>query len=144
MIVRVYNRDPSVFIREKLNSFILEICKETNLVARELFDLRKQNIEEDIRTDLQPKFEHLCHKSSLLLSSLLLSLEQLLFNDANQNRMLVSGAIGTGGNSNSNRATRDLSYGIFDNKIYKNFIDKTTDQVQVDHEVFRLLEFWMQ
>jgi hypothetical protein len=58
--------------------------------------------------------------------------------------MLVSGAIGTRGNSNSNRATRDLSYGIFDNKIYKNFIEKTTDQVQVGHEVFRLLEFWMQ
>jgi hypothetical protein len=52
VIVRVYNRDPSVFIREKLNSFILDICKETNHVARELFDLRKQNIEEDIRTDL--------------------------------------------------------------------------------------------
>jgi hypothetical protein len=52
VIVRVYNRNPSVFIREKLNNFILDICKETNLVARELFDLRKQNIEEDIRIEL--------------------------------------------------------------------------------------------
>ena len=58
--------------------------------------------------------------------------------------MLASGAIGSGGNPNPTRATRDFSYGMFDNKIYKNFIDKTTDLVQVDHEVFRLLEFWMQ
>ena len=58
--------------------------------------------------------------------------------------MMVSGPIGKGGNSNFNRLARDINNGIFENKIYKNFIDKTTDQVQVDHEVFLLLEFWMQ
>ncbi len=43
VIIRVYNRSPAVFIREKLNSFIQEVSKEIHIVACELLKLRKAN-----------------------------------------------------------------------------------------------------
>ncbi len=48
MIIRVFNKRPQVFIKEKLNPFILEICKYANdNVALKIFRLR-QEIDNDI------------------------------------------------------------------------------------------------
>ena len=43
VIIRVFNKGPQVFIKEKLNSFILEICRYANHnVALNIFRLRQE------------------------------------------------------------------------------------------------------
>jgi hypothetical protein len=48
VIIRIYNRNPQVYIKEKLNTFITEISKELYVVARGLLDLHRTNKDDEI------------------------------------------------------------------------------------------------
>lgn len=63
-----------------------------------------------------------------MLTSILLSIEQLLFNDFNQNRLMANKK------EDKNAET----------KFYKQIIEKTTEQTQLDHKVYPILGFWLQ
>lgn len=46
VIIRIYNKNPSIYIKEKLNNFILDIATELHSVAVELFKLKQSKDEE--------------------------------------------------------------------------------------------------
>lgn len=64
----------------------------------------------------------------MLLTSLLLSIEQLLLNDFNPNRLMAN-----------KKEDKNV-----ETKFYKQIIEKTTDQTQLDHKVYQILGFWLQ
>ena len=96
IILRVYNKNPNVYIKKKLEDFTLKIVEELEKVQQNLYNLKNS---EDISVFSQPIEEHEnpgdvvhsrkkfffeCHQAQLKLTALLLSIEQLL-NDENPN-----------------------------------------------------------
>ena len=99
VILRNYNKNPSVFINVKLNTFITEVANQLFEVSQELWALRNgpnaDQLTEDrvyklrgnperMSNDLR-KFWFLSYKAQLQLTTLLLSIEQLLYNEFNPN-----------------------------------------------------------
>ena len=78
VIIRVYNKNSAVYVNEKLNMFIHLIAKELNITA-----ILEGNGSPTNTTNVMDitKSQALIHSYNLLLTALLLSLEQLLFND---------------------------------------------------------------
>jgi hypothetical protein len=91
VILRQFNSNPSVFINTKLHMFITEIAAELYKVSQSLFQFRQSGQDPskfDKGPDM-PDFEKIyfynCYKAQLLLTSLLLSIEQLSQNEFNPN-----------------------------------------------------------
>ena len=96
VILRMYNRNPAVFINVKLNSFITDVARELQEVfmlflrirsseKKDIGDLTRKHDSMGQASNLQKFFQYLQYKAQLLLTTLLLSIEQLLQNEYNPN-----------------------------------------------------------
>lgn len=112
VILRVYNKNPAVFIDQNLPAFITAVCNELQTVAQKLIiDLQaisenqlRVNLQtreiEDVKgtmsgeelVDLTRRFFYCQYQSLLMLTSLMLSIEQLLCNRANPNHLFMAAA----------------------------------------------------
>lgn len=87
IMLRVYNKNPNVYIKMPLNTFIKDIVEELDNVQEDLYALKNSEevdqLSRPITPDMDPdeiplnhkKFYHVCHRAMLLLSALLLSIE---------------------------------------------------------------------
>lgn len=87
IMLRVYNKNPNVYIKMPLNTFIKDIVEELDNVQEDLYALKNSEevdqLSRPITPDMDPdeiplnhkKFHHVCHRAMLLLSALLLSIE---------------------------------------------------------------------
>ena len=99
VILRNYNHNPAVFINTKLNIFITEVASQLFSVSQQIYTLRQDDTEGMLQaskiyairdhpermSETQRKYKYYCHQAQLQLTTLLLSLEQLLYNEYNPN-----------------------------------------------------------
>jgi len=110
VILRIFNKNPAVFLDIGLNKLIEDVCQLLQGVAQMLImDLQvieenglkidaqsrsivdpKQAFDEEKRQEFQKGFNYRQYQALLMLTSLLLAIEQLLSNPFNPNHLFMS------------------------------------------------------
>lgn len=108
IILRMYNKNPAVFINIKLNTFITKVAEILYDVSKKLFQISQNEdvsqLANSVKTmrstttspskggrsaehlsNKQKQFHYLNYKGLLSLTTLLLSVEQLIYNEFNPN-----------------------------------------------------------
>jgi hypothetical protein len=127
VILRIYNRNPAVFIGNSLTSFITDVSANIYKLSQKLYDFNSKHTPEE-KTD-NPQYQYYCYKAQVLLTSLLLSLEQLLNNEFNPNL--------------PNPRRNENSQGI--SKFGEILIDNLVHRKEViENRVYLYLKMWLQ
>ena len=121
IILRVYNKNANVYIKVGLDEFILKIEDELERVQSNLYNLKNfQNVAqfskpiadgEDPKDilDSRKQFNYVCHRTTLLLTALLLSIEQLK-NEQNPNVKSYTTTV---------QVPAQMSYQTLDHKVFR-------------------------
>lgn len=133
VILRLYNCNPAVFIDYKLTTFITKLSDDIYNLSRDLYDLKNQ-IQQTKQEQagwsesyLQTKYQFTCYKALVLLTALLLSLEQLLTNDFNPNLQQIRRNPNSTGLEKFNEIT----------------IEVASNRKVIEDSVFKMFKVWL-
>ena len=142
VILRNFNQNPAVFINTKLNMFITEVATQLFSVSQYLYAKRQDDTLGELKAEKiarlienpermsanQRQYKYLCSQAQLQMTALLLSIEQLLYNEFNPNLL-------------QSRHEEKLDAQA---KLTAQLILRTTDIRQVEERVFKYFTMWMQ